>query len=99
MLQAIHRLSPREVPEAIDEIARLNARRVEESALGVERSLRATLIGAGIVTLLGVAAALLLLRYALRGMSSHQDLWRAHTAEVDAFAARAAQARWHGGTG
>lgn len=76
--------------EVIDEIARLNARRVEESALGVERSLRATLIGAGIVTLLGLAAALLLMRYALRGMSSHQDLWRAHTAEVDAFAARAA---------
>ncbi len=75
---------------AADEVLASDARQVEQGARHVHDSLRWALVAASLVGLLGLGAAIGLLRHALAGLERERAHWRERSAEVEAFAARAA---------
>ncbi len=86
--QLIERLG--DASAAADAIIAFDARQVEKGAIHVRTSLRRALIAASVAGALGVIAALLLLRHALAGLARERAHWHQRSAEVEAFAARAA---------
>jgi signal transduction histidine kinase len=80
----------RDAGEAADEIVMFNADQVELLSRSIGSSLRGTVLAATLVTLLGGASALVLLRRALRGLASEEEEAAARATELEAFAGRAA---------
>jgi signal transduction histidine kinase len=76
--------------EAADQIVSFNAEEVEQLSRRIRISLRWTMAAATLLTLLGGAAATLLLRRAMRGLAVEDSVASARAAELEAFASRAA---------
>lgn len=76
--------------EAADEIVSFNANEVEQLSRRIGARLRWTMTAATLLTLLGGAAAMLLLRRAMRGLAVEDSVTTARAAELEAFASRAA---------
>lgn len=67
-----------------------DAEEIEEHSRSIHRALRWTVVAVTAVTILGGASALLLLRRALRGLAGEEAASAARSADLEAFAARAA---------
>jgi signal transduction histidine kinase len=80
----------REANDHADAIVSFNAVQVEHLARRVYGSIRTLALATLVVSIAAAAGAYALLKLALRGLASHQALWRARFTDVDAFAARAA---------
>lgn len=76
--------------ETADQIVTFNTGKVEQLSRSIRLNLRWTVLAATIVTLVGGASALVLLRRALRGLASEEAAANARSTELEAFAARAA---------
>jgi signal transduction histidine kinase len=76
--------------DAADQIVSFNAVEVENLSRSASQSLRWAVLGATLLAVSGGAAALLLLRRALRGLAAEEASASARSAELEAFAARAA---------